>query len=263
MGTTGTKIFIILRCVLDAVNLQELDNMGQVFYYHPTAGAVGVDTTGLRRVDCHLNPNKVLDSEPSLVQNINMCAKNIRFVTAVLLAVGELRKSPFSIHGITKKLRDEVNTGDLTISDKTIETVDGASTYRINHDEVKDVFRELYTQGILQNLTERDTGRYIEYSDSQVQATFSPTVTCAGQVVPAPVTTGKVTQPLVVASSTIEDKLRAYLRGRSGQSVTMKEIQSRFKGVNRTCQDYAQILIGLGWTVKSNGPGISQHYVNV
>lgn len=234
-------------------------NMGQVFFYHPKFGAQSADTTGCHKVDTTQFVPKSVDNPPSLDNNTSMC-KQARFVTAVLMTIGELRQSPFSAYNITKRLREQVNAGDLAISDKTPENVDGQTSFRIDHNEVKDVFRELIHHGVVTGLTSRGAGAYIEYSnDVTPQIVASPTasvaVTCAGQVVPPPFT--PPAPVFVNAKQTIDaalrQKLQDYLTGRIGQPVTMKEIQSRFKGVYKTCQEWGKIVSDMGLTVDTTG----------
>jgi len=49
-------------------------------------------------------------------------------------------------------------------------------------------------------------------------------------------------------------KLRDYLKGRAGQRVSMKEIQSRFKGTTLTCKQWADLVANVGLSVDSRGP---------
>lgn len=234
-------------------------NMGQIFFYHPKFGAQGVDTTGCHKVDTTQFSPKSVDNPPSLVQNTRMCATNVRFVTAVALAVEALRSAPFSAHNVTTWLRTQVNAGDLSLIDKAKEDVDGADTYFINHDEVRNTLRELVENKVITDLTARDTGRYIEYSNAGRCNAVAGAVTCAGQVVQPPF----VQPPPVFVNAkptalppdaALRQKLQDYLKGRMSQNVTMKEIQSRFKGVNKTCKEWAELVANIGLTVNSYGP---------
>lgn len=198
---------------------------------------------------------KNVDNSPSLIHNTGMCMNNLRFVTAVLVAVGDLRTAPFSVFNITTKLRKQVNDGELTFTDKSPETIDGAVTYRVDHQEVRDVFNELRRTNIVTGLTSRDTGTYMEYSNDcarRLAPIQSPTATgmatCAGQVVQA------AAQPTALPpDATLRQKVQDYLKGRAGQDVTMKEVQSRFKGVSKTCSDWGKLIADMGLPVNTQG----------
>ena len=209
---------------------------------------------------------KDVDKSPSLIHNTGMCMNNLRFVTAVLVAVGDLRTAPFSVFNITTKLRKQVNDGELAFTDKTPETIDGVGTYRVDHQEVREVFNELRRSNVLTGLTSRDTGSYMEYAnDTTAQVVPSPTttgmVTCAGQVVQPPINPraghtllSVVAQPTALPpDAALRQKVQDYLKGRSGQDVTMKEIQSRFKGVSKTCQDWGKLIADMGLPVNTQG----------
>lgn len=235
--------------------------MGQVFFYHPSLGAQTIDTTGLRMVDCTIQPvpKKDVDNVPSLVQNTRMC-KQARFVTAVLMTVGELRQSPFSAYNITKRLREQVNAGDLAITDKTPEDVDGVTSFRIDHNEVKDVFQELLHHNVVTGLTSRDAGQYIEYSDSQPTATAPQQKQTARQLLGIATCVGVPVQA-TTPNDPLKQKTKDYLIGRRGQAVTMKEVQSRFKGVNKTCKEWADLISGIGLVVNSYGTSTPSTWV--
>lgn len=243
---------------------------------------------------------KFLDNPPSPVQNTPMCMKNLRFVTAVIAAVGSLRSSPFSAFTITSKLRDEVNNGELSFIDKSSETVDGVGTYRVDHSEVRSVFRELLDNAVITGLKARQNpAGYLEYSNDT--ASVSPTQNQQPQPVPKPLaptlpTFDTIFPPLpkgfaanakFVAGNPdpntcvglpldlktalnqhyldneFAQKVQEYLNGRKGVPVTMKEIQSRFKGIYKTCKQYADIVAGLGLPVQGGDVPVSQKYVQI
>lgn len=201
---------------------------------------------------CECYYDKSLDKDLSLGQHISMCStnKSVRFVTAVLLAVGELRSSPFSAYSITRKLRDDVNSLALSFLDKSPETVDGIGTFRVVHEEVKDVFRELLSQSIITGLDVQNRGGYLEYSNST--NTQSVAVPIAQLTKPSVAPLTQVSN--VNVNTDLQQKLMAYLSNRKGQAITMKEIQSRFKGTYLTCNDYAKTLISRGLKVHNQGP---------
>ena len=195
---------------------------------------------------------KDIDKLPSLIHNTSMCMNNIRFVTAVLVAVGELRTVPFSVFNITTKLRKQVNAGELTFTDKSPETIDGVGTYRVDHQEVREIFYELTKNNIITGLKSRDTGLYIEFSSDIPATCTSSSSTVQGQMTRV----GQVVQPtptVLPCDASLRQKVQDYLKGRTGQSVTMKEVQSRFKGVSKTCREWSQLVADIGLPVNTSG----------
>jgi hypothetical protein len=186
--------------------------------------------------------------------------KNVSFVTAVLLTVGEVRQSDslpqsFSIHDVTRLLRDKVNRGALGFSDRNVENVDGVETYRVEHNDVKRVFQELFDTGILLNLTYTDNGTYRQFFN-----------------VPSTVTQGvsnlisfPIALPLVQAKrpdDPIEQKIATYLANQSGE-VSLKKIQSRFKDDYFTCRELFDLLTKFGYALRGNGLSYSTYVVAV
>lgn len=274
------------------------------FYYHPTQGAIAHPkndqfTNSSERMEqqflcpkCHKSHGKfllpqqgpvsarycdacvlgfdiisyeiMLDKFTSLSQNTNTMCKQIRFVTAVALAVSELRKSPsFSPLDITKKLRGQVNDGEIAFSDKEQEVIDGITTYCVKYDEVKEVFRELLHFVVINDIGHRNNPiGYIEYYDSNPQLVASGQVTLSPAPAPAVVIRAPVVSaPLSLNSAKYSvpylgfiNDVKTYLAGRIGQLVTMKEVQSRFKKVKGvTCARYATMLESVGFKLAKSG----------
>jgi hypothetical protein len=275
----------------------------QAFYYHPKHGAIAIpDNDNLLSFlcpQCHIahgppasygvsakycdkcvaSWNKGVDNSPSPKQNTDMCM-NVKFQTAVLMAVKEVSSRPsFSAFDVTTALRGLVNQGEVALTDKTTDAVGGLQTYRIEHQEVNDLLKEMYAAKVM-GLTRVPNGTYFEYSVDNVVAS-TPMV----KATPAtPATAGPVgsigcgcptgpTGPVGTTGATCcqtsppnATKLINYLSGRGvGSQVTMKQIQSRFdtlRGV--TCEDYAKQVASLGYLVqKDNGKPVSEWYVQV
>lgn len=218
----------------------------KVFFYHPTHGAVSVDTAGKDYINTTTDFQKDVDKPASLTQNNPMCM-NIHFVTAVALAIEGLKSSaPFSAFSVTQKLRQQVNGGEIAFTDKTPEDVDGTNTYRVDHEEVRSVVNELYNLKVVTGLQRKDNGRWLEYYP-------------VGNPVPAPVPVQAVTptptpQPTALpVDAALRQKIQDYLVGRKGQKVTMKEVQSRFKGVTKQCNEFGALIASMGITVNTSG----------
>jgi hypothetical protein len=181
--------------------------------------------------------------------------KNILFTTAVLLAVGELRQSgSFSYFDVTKKLRDQVNQGQVAFSDRDLEDVDGVSTYRVDHNEVKTIFNDLWENDVIVNLDKSYTGRYWQFSNTTTSVASAPN----NAVATSTSVTAAVRNP---TQDPLSQQIVNYLRSRVGQPTTMKQIQSRCKGVNKTCGDYANLVIKLGYIVSNAHLPVSQQTV--
>lgn len=178
--------------------------------------------------------------------------KTLKFSTAVLMAIREVlaTKPTFSIRDVTLYLREAVNKGELAFSDKTPEDVDGITTYRVDHFEVKEQFGDLYASGLL-SLTRRYAGSYFEYSAVPASAS-APSPASSSPSVNVPIATSSV---MVNQSAPDNIAILAYLAGcGKGSTISMKQIQSRFDSVRGvSCADYATRLAALNIPVTKNG----------
>lgn len=187
-----------------------------------------------------------------------MCTQ-LRFVTAVCVAVQELRSRPFSAYDVTKLMRSRVNDGSWAFSDRTKEPVDGQDTFMVSHDEVRDVFRELRHFNVIVGLQQDYSKTYVEYSDNK--DTTAPATPDGLTLAPV---LSFVPRPANCAPD-FPQKVEAYLTARrasdigllstggSMNPVSMKQIQSRFKGCHCSCKTYAEIVAHLGHPVDTQG----------
>ncbi len=204
--------------------------------------------------------------------------KNIRFVTAVLLATQSLRQKPFSVFNVTDTLRKQVNAGEISFSDRSPETVDGIGTFRVDHNEVKAVFQELFKEKVIGGLTPKNMGSYVQYScDAGSSAKFSPRKAfdnfvslVSGPKYNVTKNEGTLTKasptvnpPSSLQHRVVKDKVQDYISGRIGTLVTLKEIQSRFKGIYLTCETYAKICEELGFKIEKPGSHVSKWFIEV
>lgn len=167
--------------------------------------------------------------------------KNILFSTAVILILGELRKKgPFSVHDITKSFREKVNNFEFGLKDRQQEIINNGFSYRIDHEDVKQVFYDLLDNGVISNLTQTFNGTFNVFENSSTQPVkVKATINLIPTVAPSRYSKAVKAYPEILD----------YLSGRKGQKTTMKQIQSRFKGISRTCADYADIMVALGYLV--------------
>lgn len=219
--------------------------------------------------------------------------KTMKFSTAVIFAMQDLLKDQlsFSIFEITKRLRELANYGELALSDVPNleddgeEVVAGAKPsnkrYLIPHDDVKEIFLDLYNNGVFPELKVSDNGSYrvftlCEDEDKDVSCLCKSYTT-------NPVVDSNITYPDVnvapavanVADATVlkakpsdtnfdveVDQTALYLFNRQGEKVTMKEIQSRLKG-RKTCKEIADMVASMGYPVNSLGEYPSKWTVTV
>lgn len=216
---------------------------------------VSGDTTKNRKIDL-TKPQQTVTT----VSNMKL----ITFAAAVALAAESLRQSKpqgFSIHEVTKELRNQVNSGSVGFSNKTVESVDGVTTYRVDHDEVRASFLDAFDRQYFPNLKKEFNGVYNVYVN-----TSAPTLVVTPT--PAPTVTVKPTSAVVSNSSRYLDssegeaKLIAYVGNiAKGDSRTIKNVQSRFKGCPMTSQEIADKLTKLGFFLENLSAPVSQWIV--
>jgi hypothetical protein len=199
-----------------------------------------------------INP---LDKLTNLPHNKNM-SQTIKFYTAVLVTIRDLAKyqQKFSIYELTTKLRESVNNGGILFSDRDTEDVNGVNTYRVEHDDVKDIILDIYNTQVVE-LIRTYNGTYYEYAVKLAQ--LAPVSTSVSQSnVVTKVTSSPTTQPAAAQANPIKVlvpnmALVDYLFGRgTGSVVTMKQVQSRFDTVRGvSCVDYAKQVEDHGFKV--------------
>jgi hypothetical protein len=177
--------------------------------------------------------------------------KNVSFVTAVLLTVGEVRQRPsgFSIHDVTTALREKVNDGAIGFSDRNQEDANGVETYRVEHNDVKRVFEELLSTGVLLNLDSSFNGKYRVFFN-------------VDSVVTQGVSNLASSPAVVYTTDPLMEKVENYLRNKAGD-VTLKQIQSRFKEDGLTCREIYDLLSSWGYNLRGSGATFSTYTVSV
>ena len=197
--------------------------------------------------------------------------------TAVLNQVLEFAKSntTFSLHDITRTLRDAVNTGVLEIPECEVPKNDDF-TYNISHPTVKTIFFELrkndmfYYSGIAVDIPQYN-GTYYEY-----KATVTPTqVPVVPVVVDDPVVdtdatvidTTEVDDVDVETDASVENRVLTYLYNceRNKVNPTLKQVQSaikrRWDSKTVTVSELLDVVKSSGYSVKSSSC-TSQDIVN-
>lgn len=142
----------------------------------------------------------------------------------------------FSIFQITDDIRTAVNDDIYEIDGideeyVEVEPNDFKRTQPINHDDVKREFLSLMANNEF-SLTRHFNGKFNEYYPTKTNIPRSKIVKAVNAVV------NKRKNHTIMTF----DKIESYLDGRDGKSATLKQIQSRFKGVPKTCQEILDMI---------------------
>ena len=180
--------------------------------------------------------------------------KTLTFATAVLCAIRRFTSISFdfSAHDITKELRRQVNSGEIALSDIDERDVDGSITQYIEHDVVRNLVRELYTENLIPDYGRKDNGQYIVYTKLNITPSQTTTVTLAAQPTPTPTPTPP--QP-AISQITKETMVIDYVKRKvaKGEHPTLKRIQSRMKRASLTCGEIESVLMKYGYAVRQTG----------
>ena len=209
-----------------------------------------------------------------------MClqVQSVTLQTAVLLQATEFANNnqPFSVHDITRTLRNKVAQGELEIPETEVQ---GASfKFEVEHQRVKELFDELWRTGVFDSAftltrTFKPVEKYFEYTPTLVAGPSVPTPAVAPaptpSVTPAPMAQYSVT-PSVASSalpSDITDRVKLYLTNCVGRNFrpTLKQVQSAIKrgdaSTGTSCETLKSLVEGLGYTVVSDPDALSQAQV--
>lgn len=128
---------------------------------------------------------------------------------------------------------------------------DGITTFRVSHTDVKEVFNEIWANDFVP-LSRKHGGAYWLYELAQPQSIPTALSTVACGLGGAPVPTTILASPSTRPSTIDTGKLTDYLDNNPG--CTLKQVQSRFKGVTKTCLGYADLIVSLGYALNKNNP---------
>lgn len=182
-------------------------------------------------------------------------------VESVINADFIAQQKSFSAYDITTAVRGLINTGTIRLDGVPFEDINGKSTQRVSHDDVRVHVRNLmdtvsaYSRNFHQ-------GNYLLYSfvgNTQVAAapltspsvTFTPTGVVASPAAPAAVKT-----TIVSSASSFDNRVVEYVVNR--KTATLKQIQSRFKRElqkqPRTVRDLATLATKAGLRIDVKTP---------
>lgn len=207
--------------------------------------------------------------------------QSVTLQTAVLLQVKEFAAATrqFSVHDITREIRNKVNSGSLEIPE--VEVAGGTIRFDIPHVKVKALFDELWQSGVFSpefSLNRHFNGVYYEYTPNPTSATVTS---------PAPATSFSVAQTPIVAAPTIPaptavangqsvskavvvERIKQYLTNCAGRSFrpSLKQVQSAIKrgdaSTGWSCDDLSNIIENdLGFNVVADPDTVSASQVIV
>jgi hypothetical protein len=203
----------------------------------------------------------------------------ITFATAVLRTINDFRskKSDFSAYAVTHAVRSAANKGEIAIQGMTAEPIDGAQTFRIDHEEVREMVVEFYTNGLIADYR-KDRGMsngqtyikyvYVDPSPTQVPPQISPQATHCVSGVATPHMVSSYTQtpqkfnltfklPANPPKNANVGRILGYVSSKKarGGIPTLKSIQSALKGIKITTKEIQSVLINNGFQVTPK-PGV-------
>jgi hypothetical protein len=163
------------------------------------------------------------------------------------MAINEFGDNPFSIWDITNSIRDHVNDGDYQLR---------YEFDNVEHKTVKDFFLEIADSGLIDNYyTKFNVNGYREFCKVNPVSPHPTVVTT--RVVPTPTTTTATVD--VRFPPSVQKKMYNYIKNRG--PVSMKQIQSRLRDYNYTCQELFDFLNKIGLIDKNTTTtSISEQY---
>lgn len=176
--------------------------------------------------------------------------KTLPLGDAIILEVNTFVKAnePFSIHQITTNIRNKVNNGEYNIPDIIVFGM--PFKYRVEHADVKSLFKTLQFHKALPELDAEPNGMYIEYT---------PVITKKA------VSAKKAAQAPLVDTSEARRRIKNYLDSHMVSFPTMKKIQSAIKRKSQAtglaCRDIYALVDMLGYTVNTSRNHISKWFV--
>ena len=193
---------------------------------------------------------------------------------AIINKVTDFAKSgtKFSVHDITRTLRDDVRNGNVSIPEIML---NGSSRFDLPHAKVRQIFRDERNNGrfdpICSLQEELINNEYFQYTPTlnssvpQVAAVGIPPVVNSPQTA---VTPTKTTPP--VATDSVKDRVIGYLNRCSARCFqpTIEQIRCAIKRGNQstgwTCEDLATLVqADLGYTLVTDPQYVSKSQVVV
>ena len=192
--------------------------------------------------------------------------------TAVFEQVKEFatNSQTFSVHDITRTLREKVAKGELEIPE--VEVSGASFRFEIRHDKVKALFDEMYRTGTFDHdvtFTRSFNGMYFDYTPTLVSSVNQSSPVVAPVVTPS-VTPSVTSAPIVAPVTTPSDisaRVALYLTNCRNRNFrpNLKQVQSAIKRQNVStgvsCETLKTIIQGLGYTIVDNPEALSHAQV--
>lgn len=163
------------------------------------------------------------------------------FNTAVLDVIKEFtdKQEQFSAYDVTKRLRELVNTGAVELDQRQFEDVDGQTTFRIDHGEVRDAVRAAYVSGAMGDYKRQRVGAYFLYVPEVIGGDNQDNDKDDNQPIKLP----------CPGDDAIYLTIKGYIEAKKAKKepVTLHLIQKRLKRVCKmTCKDIAELIANKG-----------------
>jgi hypothetical protein len=200
--------------------------------------------------------------------------QTVTLQTAVLMQVKEFANNnkAFSVHDITREVRQKVNQGVLEIPE--VEVAGASFRFDIPHAKVKALFDELWRTGVFDPdfaLNRNFNGVYFEYTPSPVN---SPSPAASFSVsqppVASPVASPSASPTFLIGKVEVTNRIEKYLDNCETRQFqpTLKQVQSAIKRGNAStgwsCEDIREIVTSdLGYSVVDDPDYVSAAQVVV
>jgi len=195
----------------------------------------------------------------------NQSLQSVTLQTAVLMQVKEFAATSraFSVHDITREVRQKVNQGVLEIPE--VEVSGASFRFDIPHTKVKALFDELWHTGVFAPdfaLNRNFNGMYFEYTPSPVSTVQVSSFT----VSQPPVSTTTSTNPSSAVTADVGGRIASYLKNCESRNFrpTLKQVQSAIKrdvSTGLSCEQIQDYIEGLGYDVTTDPEVLSASQV--
>ena len=202
--------------------------------------------------------------------------KSVTLQTAIFMQAKEFatNNSPFSVHDITRSIREKTAQGELEIPEVEVSGV--SFRFDISHAKVKALFDELYRTSAFDadfTLTRNFNGMYFEYTPQLIGS-----VSTTPAPIPAPVGANVPVPTLIVPATTIaslptgisatnSDRIKLYLTNCITRNFrpTLRKVQSAIKRNDAipipSCEELKDYITSLGYSIVEDPESISRAQV--
>lgn len=199
----------------------------------------------------------------------NTSLQSVTLQTAVLMQVKEFAAAnqTFSVHDITRTVRDKVNNALLEIPE--VEVSGASFRFDIPHAKVKALFEELWRTGIFNpdfTLGRKFNGQYFEYTPTSNSGAPDVTPSVPSYTV-SPSTTTAAPSTSVSNDGSVKSRVQQYLTNCAKRNFrpTLKNVQSAIKrgdmSTGWSCDSLKTVIESFGYTIVSDPDSLSASQV--